>query len=188
MPSQLHESLITLFRNCPTLAPALLRDTLQISVPQFTEARIESAEFTEIQPAAYRADLVVLLSGDEPSLGIVLEVQLSVDEDKEYSWPVYVTSMRARNHCPVCLLVIAAKDDVARWARKPIALGGGNCFTPTVLSLSGVPEITDESQALKDPELAVLSALGHANDPDPDKSARIALMAQMASIGLDEER
>ena len=57
-----------------------------------------------------------------------------------------------------------------------------------VLSLSGIPEVTDEDVACKEPELAVLSALGHANDPDPEKSARIALMAQMASIGLDAER
>jgi hypothetical protein len=157
-------------------------------LPEFTEARIESADLTEIQPTEYRADLVVLLSHNEPALGIVLEVQLSVDEDKEYSWPVYVTNLRARNQCPVCLLVITAKDDVARWARKPIVLGGGNRFTPSVLRLSDVPEVTDETLALKEPELAVLSALGHANDPDPDKSARIALMAQMASIGLDAER
>ena len=67
-------------------------------------------------------------------------------------------------------------------------LGGGNHFTPYVLSLSGVPEITDEDLARKEPELAVLSALGHANDPDTDKSARTALMAQMASIGLDVQR
>lgn len=36
--------------------------------------------------------------------------------------------------------------------------------------------------------MAVLSALGHANDSDTDKSARTALMAQMASVGLDVQR
>jgi len=57
-----------------------------------------------------------------------------------------------------------------------------------VLSLSGVPEITDEARAKADPELAVLSAMAHARDPDPAKSARIALLAQMVSLGLDAER
>jgi hypothetical protein len=82
----------------------------------------------------------------------------------------------------------AREENVARWAGKAIELGGGNCFVPCVLSLSGVPEITDEERAKEDPELAVLSAMAHARDPDPAKSARIALLAQMVSLGLDAER
>jgi hypothetical protein len=76
----------------------------------------------------------------------------------------------------------------ARWARKAIELGGGNRFVPWVLGLSGVPEITDPERAKEDPELAVLSAMAHARDPDLAKSARIALLAQMVSLGLDAER
>jgi hypothetical protein len=115
-------------------------------------------------------------------------MQLSNDEDKRYVWPVYVTNLRARIRCPVCLLVITAEEKVARWAGKAVELGGGNRFVPWVLSLSGVPEITDEERAKEDPELAVLSAMAHARDPDPAKSARIALLAQMVSLGLDAER
>jgi hypothetical protein len=59
---------------------------------------------------------------------------------------------------------------------------------PWVLRPSGVPEITDEQQAKEDPELAVLSAMGHARDPDTEKSVRIAMLAQMASVGLDADR
>jgi hypothetical protein len=118
----------------------------------------------------------------------VLEVQLGYDEDKRYAWPCYVYNLRSRIRCPVCLLVITAEESVARWAKKNIESGGGNCFTPWVLSLANIPEITDEQQAKDDPELAVLSAMAHATDPDKDKSARIALWAQMASAGLDAER
>jgi hypothetical protein len=139
-------------------------------------------------PAKYRADLVLLLLHGSPVLGIVLEMQLSNDDDKRYVWPAYVANLRARIRCPVCLLVITAEENVARWAGKTIELGGGNRFVPWVLSLSGVPKITDEELAKEDPELAVLSALAHASDPDPAKSARIALLAQMASLGLDPER
>ena len=42
--------------------------------------------------------------------------------------------------------------------------------------------------ALKDPELAVLSAMAHAKDPDTMKSARIASLAQMACVEFDTER
>jgi uncharacterized protein DUF4351 len=188
MPSHLHEALLLLFRNRPALAPELLRDALHVPLPHYTEVRIDSADLTDIQPAEYRADMVILLLHGSPVLGIVLEMQLSNDEDKRYVWPVYVVNLRARIRCPVCLLVITAEENVARWAGKAIELGGGNRFVPWVLSLSGVPEITDEERAKEDPELAVLSAMAHARDPDPAKSARIALLAQMVSLGLDAER
>ena len=188
MASQTHEALLLLFRNRPALAPELLRDALQVPVPPFTEARIESAELTDIQPAEYRADLVVLLLEDVPVLGIVVEVQLRPDEDKSFSWPVYVTGLRARIRCPVCLLVVAAEEAVARWAARPIELGGGSRLVPLVVGPSGVPEITDEEQARRDPELAVLSAMAHGRDADAGKALRIALAAMAASVGLDAER
>jgi hypothetical protein len=114
MPSQLHEALLLLFRNRPQLAPELLRDALGIVLPRYSETRIESADLSDIQPAAYRADLVILLYEGEPVLGIVVEVQLGPDEGKWLSWPVYATGLRARIRCPVCLLVVTAEDTVAR--------------------------------------------------------------------------
>lgn len=65
MPSQLHEALLLLFRNRPALAPELLRDALHVELPAYTETRIESAELTDVQPAEYRADLVVLPLGEQ---------------------------------------------------------------------------------------------------------------------------
>jgi hypothetical protein len=188
MPSQLHEALLLLFRNRPVLVPELLRDVLHLELPPFTEARIDSAELTEVQPAEYRADLVILLLDGVPVLGIVVEAQLSPDERKQYVWPVYVANLRARLELPVCLLVVAADEATSRWAAKPIELGGGNRFTPLVLGPSGVPEITDEAEARADPELAVLSAMAHGQDSDSGKAAQIALAAQMASLGLDQDR
>jgi hypothetical protein len=99
MPSHLHEALLLLFRNRPALAPKLLRDALHVALPDYTEVRIDSADLTDIQPAEYRADLVILLPHGSPVLGIVLEMQLSNDEDKRYVWPVYVANLRARFRC-----------------------------------------------------------------------------------------
>ena len=188
MPSQLHEALIALFRNRPSLAPELLHNALDLELPNYTETRIDSAELNDVQPTEYRADLVVLLLDGNPVLGIVVEVQLSPDERKRYVWPMYVAGLRARLECPVCLLVVTVDDAVARWAGKPVQLGGGNQFTPLVLGRSGVPEITDEAQAIADPELAVLSAMTHGYDHDAAKSAQIAVAAQIASLGLDADR
>ena len=78
----------------------------------------------------YRADLVVSLLDGAPVLGIVIEIQLSPDERKRFAWPAYVVQLRSRLELPVCLLVVTADEATARWAVKPIDLGGGNWFTP----------------------------------------------------------
>ena len=188
MPSQLHEALMLLFRNRPELAPELLHGVLHVELPTFTEARIESADLTEVQPAEYRADLVILLLHGAPVYGIVVEAQLSRDERKRFVWPVYVMSLRARFELPVSLLVVTADEATARWAARPVDLGGGNTFKPLVLGPSGVPEVVDEAEARAHPELAVLSAMAHGQDPDSGKAAQIALVAQLASLGLDDDR
>jgi hypothetical protein len=61
-------------------------------------------------------------------------------------------------------------------------------FVPLVLSLSGIQKITDEERAKENPELAILSSMAHARDPYPAKSARIALLAQMAGLALGPDR
>ena len=189
MPSQLHESHLLLFRNKPTLAAELIRAALRVEVPAYDEARVVSADLTEVQPAEYRADMVVeLRDGDAPVLGIVLEVQLSAVERKRFVWPAYVANLRARLECPVCLLVVTADDAVARWAARCVEMGGLNQFTPYVLGPSGVPDVTDESEACANPELAVLSAMAHGQDGDIERSARIAMVAQTASVALDADR
>jgi hypothetical protein len=188
MPSGPHEWLLQLFRNRPSLAPELLRDALHMELPQFTEARIDSADLTDVQPAEYRADVVVRLLDGASVLGIVVEVQFSADPRKRFAWPAYVANLRRRLECPVCLLVVTADEAIARWAAKPIDMGCGNRFAPLVLRPSGVPEVTDEAQAHADPELAVLSAIAHGKDSDTDKSAQIALAARNAVRDLDEDR
>ena len=136
-----------------------------------------SADLTDVQPAEYRADLVVLLLDGLPVLGIVVEVQLSQDDRKRFVWPVYAASLRARLKCQVSLLVVTVDETVARWAAKPIDMGNGSRFVPLVLRPSGIPEVIDEQQAQSDPELAVLSAMAHGNDAEhgqgrPDRAGR----------------
>ena len=160
MPSMLHEALILLFQNRPTLAPELLRDALGVDVPPYTEARIESAELKQIVPTEYRADLVVLLVDGRPVMAIVVEVQLGPDDDKRWTWPIYLAALRARLRCPVTLLVVTHTASTTRWASQPIDLGHpGFTLRPLVLGPNAVPFVTSEAAAALAPELAVLSAM-----------------------------
>jgi hypothetical protein len=185
MPSIQHEALLLLFRNRPQLAPELLRDVLQVELPAYAEARIEAADLTDINPAEYRADLVVLLVDGKPVLGIVVEVQLSPDPQKRFTWPVYVAGLRARLRCPACLLVVTASDRVASWCREPIEIGPGHSFSPLVIGPSAVPVIDDVAAAKRDPELAVLSCIAHGHETHAEALGRAALMA---ALGLSDER
>src|SRR5678815_3116514 len=95
MPSLLHESHLLLFRNQPALAPALLRDVLRVELPSYQEARIVSADLSDVRPTEYRADLVVQLFDGKSVCAIVVEVQLSVKEPKRFAWPAYVVNLHA---------------------------------------------------------------------------------------------
>jgi hypothetical protein len=150
--------------------------------------RIDSADLTEMRPTEYRADLVVSLVDREPVHAIVVEAQLSRDPRKRFAWPAYVTSLRARLELPVSLLVVTADDTTARWAGQPIDLGSGNVFRPLVLGPSGVPAITEETEARAAPELAVFAAIAHGRDSDARRAARIAFAAQAGTLVLDDAR
>lgn len=176
MPSLPHEALLLLFRNRPGLAPELLREALGIQLPSYTEIRIESADLTEVVPAEYTADLVVLLVDGKPVFAIVVEVQLARKERKRFTWPVYGTGLRARFECDAVVLVVAPSVDVARWAASPIHLGAGSVFRPLVLGPDAVPVVVDRARAKSEPELAVLSVMAHGQG-DVDRAVEVALAA-----------
>jgi hypothetical protein len=184
--SLVHEALVALFRNRPELAPELLREALHAQVPAYTEARIESADLTEIDPAELRADLVVLLVDDTPVLAIVVEVQLAVKPRKRYTWPAYVAGVRARFQCAACVLVVTPFEAVARWAHDPIELGPGATLLPMVVGPAAVPVIREVARAAEAPELAVLSAMAHG--AALDVGAAVAFAAAAASWQLPEDR
>jgi hypothetical protein len=178
--SREHESLRLLFHNRPELAPALLRQALGVDIPSYSSIRVESADFTDIVPAEYRADLVVLLVDDKPVLAIVVEVQLATDDRKLFTWPVYAVSLRARFECPASVLVVTSDPAVARWASRPIALGPGASMSLWVVGPDKVPLVTDPEQTALDPELGVLSVMAHGHDA-VEIAVKVALTA-MAGI------
>jgi hypothetical protein len=182
-----HEILVDLFKNRPSLAAEILAEVLGVSLPAYTEARIASADLTEIQPAEYRAGVVViLLDHDVPVRVIIVEVQLAVDPKKRLSWPAYVTVSRALHGCPANLLVVAPDPVVAGWCAEPIETGApGFVLCPTVLRRTAVPVVMDLGEAARRPELGVLSALAHG---ETEQGASIAAAVLPAIQGLDDDR
>jgi hypothetical protein len=162
-PSFDHEVLVELFRNCGPLAPELLQ-LCGRAVPPHDHVDVSSIDFSQIASTEYRADAVVELSDQAGTAiaGIIVEVQLRTDDDKKFSWPLYITALRAKLRRPATLFVLTPVAAVARWASEPIDLGHpGFTLNPIVIELDELPGSIDPVQAHKLPELAVLSAIAH---------------------------
>ena len=185
MPSITHEVLAALFRERPSLACELV-SRMGVELPPTIDASISSAEFTELEPAEYRADAVVKLddANGKAAAAIIVEVQLRRDVQKRISWPLYMAGLRARlDGCGATVLVVTLDDGVATWAAQPILLDhNGSVMHPLVVGPRQLPRITDFDQAHGFPELSVLSAAAHAAEED---APNIALAAMMALQHLD---
>ena len=186
MPSQVHESFAEVFRREPGLVAQVLSGLFGLAVPAFQQAQLSSGELTEVVPAEYRADAVVVLTaGAANALAVVVEVQLRTDQHKQWTWPVYLVNLRARLKCPVVLLVMCRHARTAAWCARPIAIGHpGLVLTPLVLGPNQVPVLTDPDAARDSPELAVLSAMIHGARPGTEAVLE-ALLAGLETLDHD---
>jgi hypothetical protein len=181
MPTLEHNALVEIFRENPELAPHLLVTLFHVDVPLYTSVAVVESSLDQLIPVEFRADLVLELRDAHGTLvlAIVIEVQRDQDPDKKFSWPVYVTGVRAKKRCGTVVLVVAPDADVAVWAAETIDLGLGlGPVKPLVLGPAVVPEITDPAEAEKETELAVLSAVAHGNGPNG------LAVVQAALVGL----
>jgi hypothetical protein len=146
----------------------MLTGLLGLDVPSHDHVRVDSAKVSDLIPTEYSADAVVVLTtAERPVMAVIVEMQRRRDRAKRRSWPVYLTTLRARLDCPVALLVVSPTAAVARWCAAPIPLGHpGLVLTPLVVGPDLVPVVTDPARARSDPELTVLSALTHAHQPE----------------------
>jgi hypothetical protein len=187
MPSTLHEALVLLFRESPRLAPMLLARTLGIELlPEDADIQVTSAEFADLDPPEYRADVVLRIPEDGDANDrdratrevVIVEVQLDPDPLKHFTWPQYVTAARTRFRCPATLVVVAVDERVARWCAQPIALDrAGNVFGPVVIGPALIPVVTDDAEARTWPELAVLSVIAHGHETGSEVIGAAALAA-----------
>jgi hypothetical protein len=187
MPTLEHNGLIEMFRENPSLAPHLLALLFGIDVPLHAFVRVADSSLDQLIPVEFRADLVLELHDDKPSvaLSIVLESQRDINNRKKFAWPVYVSVARAERESATVVLVIAMDAEVAAWAAEKIDLGLGlGVLQPLVLGPATLPVVTDPAIAEKEVELSILSAMAHGNGP----RGLAVLEAAFGALGcLDEE-
>jgi hypothetical protein len=179
-----HDALVELFRDRPAFAGELLRmlaPSVKLGSRALARARVASQSFEQIQPTTYTADLVVTFGGVKPRVALIIEVQRQRSKRKRGSWPLYIAHLRARYGCPVFLLVLAPSASVARWCAEAIPLGHPEfVLKPIVAGPESVPRVHGPKEALRRPELAVLSAIVHARSPEAFDLALVAAEAVLS--------
>lgn len=159
----------------------MLRALFDLPIPESAKATLTSCDLSECVPVEYRADAALLYGeGARPKLGVIAEVQLRPAKQKRFSWLAYVANLRARDECPVCLVVICPDRATARWAARPIETGHpGLTLTPLVIGPDNTPVITDVAEAIGNIGLAAVSAITHSDDP------RVNVMLATLAEALD---
>lgn len=186
MPKLPHEALVQLVRRAPEIILSLLWP--DGPPPSCTTIHVTAGEFVDLNFAEYHADVVLALGGvpGRPEGVVVVEAQNSIDPAKRESWPVYISGVRSRLHCPCALVILAPDRRVAAWCSTPIDLGWGRFVQhPWVIGPDDIPVITELERARAAPELAVLSVAAHADEP---VALAVALTAAEAARDLDDGR
>jgi hypothetical protein len=188
MPSVTHEAPIELIRQNPALAVELLRAVTDLPLPVETDISLGPTDLTDVVPAKYLADAVVVVSdaaSGVPVLVIIIEPQGRDDPTKEFSWPVYITAVRRAVQCRrAFLLVICPDPDEAEKCRRIIRTGHpGFDLAPEVIDPLNAPGADGAS-----PYLAIFAACIGAIDMETEQGARQVLTAIQATGASNADR
>jgi hypothetical protein len=171
MPDDLHQRILALLFARPDLALALWR----AAEPGIAEV-LDRGWIVIIRDANLRvrtfgtkdrhliADMIITLHpaddpGSDPAIVLVIECQLNTDPTKLYSWVEYLAAARRTYEAVGRVMVLSPVDDIISWAHG--LFDDEPWLRPTLIGRDVVPIIDDHGRALRDPELAVLSAVFH---------------------------
>jgi hypothetical protein len=143
----------------------LLRRVLpQLRLPVRVTGSLGSADMSQVAPAQYFADMVVVLSDQQtgkPVLAVVIEPQGRDRKTKKVSWPVYLTTAIKANKVPRAILVVICWDSrEAALCRRVIPTGHpGFDLYPIVVDPRTFPSLEDAG-----PYLTILAGATKAID------------------------
>jgi hypothetical protein len=126
-----------------------------------------------------RVDRAYLVGSREAPLGFILaEVQLGPDDNKSFSWPLYIELARSRYRCEGALVVLTLSRAVRRWIKRTIepatgVFGTRRRLEPTVIALDAIDPSLLLSPAR--PYLAPLAVAAHARSADARRIADAAV-------------
>jgi hypothetical protein len=207
MPSLQHEAPLEVIRQHPDVVADLLRRVLpHLPLPATVAAALGSADMSQVAPAQYLADTVVVLTDQQtrkPALAVVIEPQGRDRKTKRASWPVYLTTAIKANKVPRAILLVICWDPAeADRCRRVIRTGhpgfdlypivvdprtfpGRDGAGPYLTILAGATKAIDlGTPAGRD---AVLAAIEQAGAGHADTAALTTIMLGVADAAARRE-
>jgi hypothetical protein len=178
MPTATHQAFVLLFRNHPAFAFELAGRAGAPLHGDYEQFEKVDAEFDDPLRAGntVRADLAVVGQFGELRRGLVLEVQLGIDPDKEWTIALYRAALRRRERCSAWALVVSPEPKVRASFRERM-FGAEPELRPHVVTPEMIPIIRDLDTAIANYPWAVLAAAFHATGPDAVLCATLAIRA-----------
>jgi hypothetical protein len=185
MPGPIHDGLLVLLHNSRPLVFELAARCGARLHGKHEELRLSPEVFQDpgVPGRVFTADAVfigwAIVDGKLVEVdGVVLEIQLKHDRLKLVSWVIYRAGVRSRHRCRGWTLVLSPEADVRRRARELFEHEPE--LEPLIVEPDLIPQIVDFSQARREPELAILSAVMHARSEAAVACGRAALVALLA--------
>ena len=162
MPSVLHEALRHLFE----LDRGFVLDLLERTGVPMAGYAVEGPLPASVSVPQLDADACIKLRGaDGAAWIIVVEIQLRIDEDKRWSWPVYAFEAARRARAPASVLVLTVDAATERWARSlQIHDPSGSRFAPLVAGPDRLRRHISHADPDAHPALALIGALASPDD------------------------
>ena len=159
----------------PAIVDSLRRGDLCLHCGQSTTSQLPVL-FADLGLELHRP---ATIHPERPCLGVTVEVQLTLDDDKPYSWVPYLGAQYHRLRAPSYLLVVTNDRSIAAWARGPFR-AGHLTLEPWVLGPDDVPAITTIEEARQSLDMTLFSGIVHGRERI---AVRIGLVLRQA---LDE--
>lgn len=178
MPSELHQNLVLLLREHLELTVEL---AIRAGVPiTGTVLSIEETicEFDDpLDPCnPVVADLALIIHTTTGTFGLVVEVQLGDDAQKEWTTVLYRAALRRRIESPAWSVVFSPEASVRRGLLQRM-FGAEPELRPYVIMPELLPPIWDQNQAVDDYPAAVLGVAMHSCEANIETAAFVIIRA-----------
>lgn len=162
MPSVLHEALRHLFE----VDRGFVLDLLDRTGADIRGYEVVGTLPTSVSVPQLDADACIeLRDADGRAWIIVVEIQLRIDEDKRWSWPVYAAEAARRARAPASVLVLTVDVATERWARAlAVTDRAGTRFAPLVAGPECIRRCASDAEPDRHPALALVGALAAPDD------------------------
>jgi hypothetical protein len=191
MPGKEHRVLVEMFTHCPEMAVWLLERS-GLWFPEYEHIEAADGRFTLVTAVGEKemaADLVLICrdSRRDAVQTIIVEIQRGQDPGKVRSCHVYQAVYWAVLDCPVALVMVCSRREVARRFTKRFSAGVQDQVTPSVvLDLDFVPVLSPAEAQYAPPEWVLLELLSHGRRRGGPPVSLVACIAALAAVHAND--